>query len=164
LRELGSPDQVNCPLLERFSDRGRQVVVSASDEAAALGHDYVGSEHLLLAVAEDEGETFLGPIGVTPERIRSLVVRIFGRGEAARGGRRGLRLTPHAKSSLQRAVTASIILGQKAVDPEHILIALVIERDGGAARILRECDASPGEVRAAVVRELATRRSRWTDS
>jgi ATP-dependent Clp protease ATP-binding subunit ClpC len=140
------------------------VAVLASDEATALGHDYVGSEHLLLGVAEEEGETFLGSIGVTPERIRSLVVRIFGNGEAARGERPGLPLTPHAKSALQRAFTASIILGQKTVDPEHILIALATERDGGAARILRECDVSPDEVRAAVVRELATRRSRWTDS
>ncbi len=164
LRELAHPIRSNCPLLERFSDRGRRVVELASQEAAGLGHEYVGSEHLLLGVAESEGEAALGPSEVTAERIRSLVKRIFGRGEVASGEDWGLAVTPYAKKALEWAFRASVILGQRTIDPEHILIALAIESDGGAARVLRECDVSPDAVRRDVVRALATRESTWTGS
>lgn len=140
------------------------MVELASSEAAALGHEYVGSEHLLLGVAGAEGETLLGSIGVTPERIRSLVVRIFGRGAAAGAGARALPFTPYAKSALEWAFRASTVLGQRTIDPEHILIALAVEKDGGAARVLRECDVSPDELRGDLVRELAMRKATWTDS
>lgn len=129
-----------------------------------LGHSYLGSEHLLLGVAGQEGGGGLAAFDVTSERVRRQVVSIFGRGEDSEPGPRGMGFTPHAKSALEWALIASLILGQKAIDPEHILIALVVAEDGAAARILRECDVSPEEVRRSVVRELATRGKPWTDS
>lgn len=129
-----------------------------------LGHSYVGSEHLLLGVAGQEGGGGLAAFDVTPERVRLGVVRIFGRGENSEPAPRGMGFTPHAKSALEWALSAALILGQRTIDPEHILIALVLAEDGAAARILRECDVSPEAVRSSVVRELANRGTSWTDS
>lgn len=129
------------------------MIQAAQAEAVRLGHAYIGSEHLLLGVAVCGNGGALSSFGVTPEGIRAGVVRIFGRGGELGEEARAMPFTPHAKSALERALQASVILGQKQIEPEHILIALVVE-DGAAARILRECDVSPDEVRRRVVRAL----------
>src|SRR5947209_18783078 len=67
------------PLFERFSDRGREVIVAAQEEAVRLGHSYIGSEHLLLGVARQARSGLPGDI--TIERLRAQVVSVFGRGE-----------------------------------------------------------------------------------
>lgn len=83
------------------------------------------------------------------------VVRLFGSGDAREIDEQAV-FTPHAKSALDWAHRASLILGQKTVEPEHIVLGLVVEGGGAAARILRECDVSPDEVRRRVVRALAS--------
>lgn len=124
------------------------------EEAVRLGHSYVGSEHLLLGVAQQDDGAALASLGVTPERMRAQVVRLFGRGDAEAAGPRSVPLTPHAKSALEWAFRASVIFGRKTIEPQHILIALVIEEGGGALRILHECDVGAEDIRRAILREL----------
>jgi ATP-dependent Clp protease ATP-binding subunit ClpC len=132
------------------------VVVAALQEAVSFGHSYVGSEHLLLGVVQqDDGA--MAAIGLTPERIRAHIVRIFGSGERHDSDAQSIPFTPHAKSALDWASRTSVIFGGNTIEPEHILIALVIEEGGGALRILRDCDLSPGDIRRAVVRDLVDR-------
>jgi ATP-dependent Clp protease ATP-binding subunit ClpC len=75
-------------VLERFSELARQVVVLAQDEARALRHDYIGSEHILLGLLREEQEEglaarVLGSFGITWEEVRAQVVRIVGQGDEA---------------------------------------------------------------------------------
>ncbi|MGW5237353.1 Clp protease N-terminal domain-containing protein [Monashia sp. NPDC004114] len=72
-------------MFERFTDTARGIVVRAQDDARRLGHDFIGSEHLLLAVAatdEPAGAVLRGS-GITPERVEAEILRTVGRGPAA---------------------------------------------------------------------------------
>jgi ATP-dependent Clp protease ATP-binding subunit ClpA len=76
-------------MFERFTDSARAVVVGAQEEARGLGHNWIGCEHLLIAVAaEPEGQarTALLATGVTPDSLRSVVEEIVGRGRPGSGG------------------------------------------------------------------------------
>jgi ATP-dependent Clp protease ATP-binding subunit ClpA len=69
-------------MFERFSDEARQAIVRAQQEAAELGHDYIGTEHLLLGLAAD-GNTLLSSFGVTHEALVGEVLREIGPGRPA---------------------------------------------------------------------------------
>jgi len=76
-------------VFERFTERARQVVVFAQEEACVLKHDYIGTEHLLLGLLrEEEGlaARVLESLGITVERVRAQVVRIVGSGEEVTSG------------------------------------------------------------------------------
>jgi ATP-dependent Clp protease ATP-binding subunit ClpA len=72
-------------MLERFTGTARQVIVQAQKDARRLGHNYIGCEHLLLAIAAatDPASAVLRDQGVTPERVEVEIVRIIGRGQKA---------------------------------------------------------------------------------
>src|SRR2546423_11726715 len=82
-------------MLERFTKNARAVVVRAREEAIRLGHRYIGTEHLLLALLKPEGGTaytVLSGAGLDRDRVRTEVRRVVGGGEAVLGaGRRGGR-------------------------------------------------------------------------
>ena len=76
-------------MFERFTERARQVVVLAQEEARTLKHNYIGTEHILLGLLrEQEGLAahVLESLGITVERVRTLVIRIVGRGEELTSG------------------------------------------------------------------------------
>jgi hypothetical protein len=82
---------------ERFTERARQVVVLAQDEARALKHNYIGTEHILLGLLrEEEGlaARVLESLDITVERVRAQVVRIVGSGEEVTSGQ--IQFTPRA--------------------------------------------------------------------
>jgi len=85
-------------VFERFTERARQVVVLAQDEARTLRHHYIGTEHVLLGlVREDKGlaALVLESLGITLERVRAEVVQIVGRGEGVTAGQ--IPFTPRAR-------------------------------------------------------------------
>ncbi len=93
-------------VFERFTERSRHVVVVAQEEARALRHDYIGTEHILLGLLGEEGSTasrVLESPGITVERVRSEVLRIVSPGEEATIGQ--LPFTPRAKKVLELALT-----------------------------------------------------------
>ncbi len=141
---------------ERFTERARQVVVLAQEEARALGHEHVGTEHLLLGVLRvDDGlaARALNSLGITTEVVRREVERVVGRGADAPPGR--MRFTPRAKKVLELALREARALEHNYIGTEHVLLALVREEEGVAFRILHDVGADAEKVRRAIVSMLA---------
>ena len=133
----------------RFTRRARQVVVLAQEEAAALGHPRVGSEHLLLglALAEDEATAaVLTESGLTAEAIRKNVAALGPAGPP----RRRRNFTRAAKRALERSLLGAKELGDNYIGAEHILLGVLADERSGAIAIVRELGADPEALRAAV--------------
>jgi ATP-dependent Clp protease ATP-binding subunit ClpC len=143
-------------LFERFTERARQVVVLAQEEARTLKHNYIGTEHILLGLLrEEEGlaARVLESLDITTERVRSQVVRIVGSGEEVTSGQ--IPFTPRAKKVLELALREALSLGHNYIGTEHILLGLVRENEGVAARILLDFDADSDKIRNEVIRMLS---------
>ena len=148
-------------MFERFTERARQVVVLAQEEARGLGHDYIGTEHILLGLLrEEEGlaAIVLESLDITVEGVRAQIVRIVGSGEEAGSGQ--IPFTPRAKKVLELALREALSLGHNYIGTEHILLGLVRENEGVAARILLDFDADSEKIRNEVVRALSGPRAR----
>src|SRR5256885_7386476 len=143
-------------LFERFTERARQVVVLAQDEARALKHNYIGTEHILLGLLrEEEGlaARVLESLDITVEEVRAQVARIVGQGEEVTSGQ--IPFTPRAKKVLELALREALSLGHNYIGTEHILLGLVRENEGVAARILLDFDADSDKIRNEVIRMLS---------
>ncbi|MGN6871439.1 MAG: Clp protease N-terminal domain-containing protein [Solirubrobacteraceae bacterium] len=144
-------------MFERFTERARQVVVLAQEEARTLKHDHIGVEHVLLGLLREHdgfAAQTLASFDVTLERVRGEVVRIVGVGDAAGAGQ--MPFTPDAKRTLEVALQEARGLGHSYIGTEHILLALLTLREGVSARILLDCHAEPGQIRDAVIRTLTS--------
>src|SRR4051795_13696342 len=143
-------------MFERFTERARQVVVLAQEEARTLKHNYIGTEHILLGLLrEEEGlaARVLESLDITVERVRAQVVRIVGSGEEVTSGQ--IPFKPRAKKVLELALCAALSLGHNYIGTEHILLGLVRENEGVAARILLDFDADSDKIRNEVIRMLS---------
>src|ERR1035437_513930 len=143
-------------MFERFTERARQVVVLAQEEARTLKHNYIGTEHILLGLLrEEEGLAARGleSLDITVERVRAQVVRIVGSGEEVTSGQ--IPFTPRAKKVLELALREALSLGDNYIGTEHILQGLVRENEGVAARILLDFDADSEKIRNEVIRMLS---------
>src|ERR1700744_1870141 len=143
-------------MFERFTERARQVVVLAQEEARTLKHNYIGTEHILLGLLrEEEGlaARVLESLDITVERVRAQVVRIVGSGEEVTSGQ--IPFTPRAKKVLELALREALSLGHNYIGTEHILLGRVRENEGVAARILLDFDADSEKIRNEVIRMLS---------
>ncbi len=147
-------------MFERFTDRARRVVVLAQEEARMLNHDYVGTEHILLALIREGGGVAaqaLESLGITEEAARQQVEEIVGPGQT--GPQRGhLPVTPRAKKTLQLSMREAIALGHGYIGTEHILLGLIREDDGVAIRVLNGLGVDPNRVRQQVIQQVSARR------
>jgi ATP-dependent Clp protease ATP-binding subunit ClpC len=137
-------------MFERFTERARQVVVLAQDEARMLHHGHIGTEHLLLGLLrEEEGlaARALAILGVEIEQVRAEVIRSLGRGDQAPIGQ--MPFTPRAKQTLERSFQEAVALGHNYIGTEHLLLA-VARSDGVAARLLADLDAHAEKLREMV--------------
>jgi hypothetical protein len=143
-------------VFERFTERARQVVVLAQDEARRLGHNYIGTEHILLGLLrEEEGlaARVLEVLHVTLEEVRAQVARIVGQGDEAASGQ--IPFTPRAKRVLELSLREALALGHNYIGTEHILLGLVRENSGVAAQILLDFGADAEMVRNEIVEMLS---------
>src|SRR4026209_2674252 len=143
-------------VFERFTERARQVVVLAQEEARTLKHNYIGTKHILLGLLrEEEGlaARVLESLDITVERVRAQVVRIVGSGEEVTSGQ--IPFTPRAKQVLELALREALSLGHNYIGTEHILLGLVRENEGVAARILLDFDADAEKIRNEIIRMLS---------
>ena len=118
-------------MFERFTERARQVVVLAQDEARALKHNYIGTEHILLGLLrEEEGlaARVLESLDITVEEVRAQIARIVGQGDEVTTGQ--IPFTPRAKKVLELALREALSLGHNYIGTEHILLALLELEDG----------------------------------
>jgi len=144
------------PVFERFTERARQVVVLAQDEARALKHNYIGTEHILLGLLrEEEGlaARVLESLDITVEEVRAQIARIVGQGDEVTTGQ--IPFTPRAKKVLELALREALSLGHNYIGTEHILLGLVRENEGVAARILLDFDADAEKIRNEIIRMLS---------
>jgi ATP-dependent Clp protease ATP-binding subunit ClpC len=160
LREPGRIAWTRKPF-ERFTKDARRVVTLAQSEAKALGHNYIGTEHLLLGVLGSEGSVgaqALGEFAVTLEETREDVKRIIGEGEGEGEEqepprrRRGPRMpfTPRSKKVLELSLRLARKMKDDFIGSEHIVLALVGEGEGVAAEILRGRRVKEKELRRCV--------------
>jgi hypothetical protein len=143
-------------VFERFTERARQVVVLAQEEARMFKHDYIGTEHILLGLLrEEEGlaARVLESLDITVERVRGQVVRIVGSGEEVTSGQ--IPFTPRAKKVLELALREALSLGHNYIGTEHILLAMARENEGVASNILRDFDADSEKIRSEVIRMVS---------
>jgi ATP-dependent Clp protease ATP-binding subunit ClpC len=144
-------------VFERFTERARQVVVLAQDEARLLKHDYIGTEHLLLGLIREEdgiAARVLDSFDLSIEEVRAQVARIIGQGDQVSTAQ--FPFTPRSKLVLDLSLRQAISLGHNHIGTEHLLLALLHEGGGVAVRILDDLGAPPDDVWVAVFRALAT--------
>jgi Clp amino terminal domain, pathogenicity island component len=142
-------------VFDRFTELARQVVVLAQEEARALKHNYIGTEHILLGLLrEEEGlaARVLESLDITMEKVRAQVAWIVGQGAEVTTGQ--IPFTPRAKKVLELALREALSLGHNYIGTEHILLGLVRENEGVAARILLDFDANAEKLRGEIIRML----------
>ena len=119
----------------KFTERGQRALIAAQTEAAQLGRSYVGTEHLLLGVLTDPGAAAGVLRGVTLDGARNEIVAILGRGTDSIEGKQ-MVYTPRTKKVIEQSVREARDLKQSYVSVEHLLLALMREREGVAAHVL----------------------------
>jgi ATP-dependent Clp protease ATP-binding subunit ClpC len=142
-------------MFERFTERARRAVVLSQEEARRLNHNYIGTEHILLGlIQEEEGVAaqVLTSIGVSRDEVRTLVEEIIGRGTQTLSEH--VPFTPRAKTVLELSLREALQLGHNYIGTEHLLLGLLREGEGVAAQVLTRLGAELGQVRSAVVEAL----------
>ena len=141
---------------EKFSERARRVLSLAQEEAQRFNHNYIGTEHVLLGFArETEGVAakVLANHNVELSKIRSAVEFIIARGDRPISDDM-IGLTPRAKKVIELAVDEARRLNHHYIGTEHILIGLMREGEGVAARVLENLGVDLTKVRTQVIRML----------
>ena len=146
---------------ERFTRAARTAVALAQEEAEEhFGHNYIGTEHLLLGLLRAEGggaAQALGALGVTLDRAREELARVIGEGRGAECPRgRQIPFTPRAKRALEQALREARSRRHGRIGTEHVLLALVADEEGVAARILAELGVTRDAVSEQVERIFAS--------
>ena len=131
-------------MFEKFTERGRKVIIFAKEEAEKRQNDYLGTEHLLLAILrEDDGlpVAILKKMGLTIEELRMEIERNLPAGmNLLTFG--DIPFTPRAKKVLELAVEEARLLGHNYIGSEHLLLGLIREDEGIAGKILRNLGAN----------------------
>jgi Clp amino terminal domain, pathogenicity island component len=121
----------------RFTDRARRVLVASQEEARAAGHDYIGTEHLVLGLLS-EPEALAGRAlaaqGITSEQVRAAMTVVLG--PAKDSVPPYIPYTPRAKKVLELTVREALRLGHNYVGTEHLLLGLLAEEEGVGAKVL----------------------------
>ncbi len=140
---------------DKFTERARNVLHLAQEEAQRLQHNYIGTEHLLLGlVREGEGVAakVLMSLDVDLEKVRKAVEDIIGRGDRIVLGEIGL--TPRAKKVIEFAVDEARHLNHHYIGTEHLLLGLLREGEGIGAGVLESFGLNLQDVRAKTIQVL----------
>merc|ERR1719454_2056139 len=140
-------------MFERFTEKAIKVVMLAQEEARRLGHNFVGTEQILLGlIGESTGiaAKVLKSMGVTLKDARLEVEKIIGRGSGFVAVE--IPFTPRAKRVLEMSLEEARQLGHNYIGTEHILLGLLREGEGVSARVLASLDADPPKIRSQVIR------------
>jgi ATP-dependent Clp protease ATP-binding subunit ClpC len=145
-------------VFERFTERARHAVVLAQDEARALKHNYIGTEHLLLGLLREHGglaACALDSLGIRPDDVRAEVVQLIGEGDEAPTDE--IPFTPRAKKVFELGLREARSLGDDCIGTEHVLLGVARESEGVAARILLDLGADPEKIRNEIASLLPER-------
>ncbi|MBI4691588.1 MAG: ATP-dependent Clp protease ATP-binding subunit [Nitrospirae bacterium] len=131
-------------MFEKFTERGRKVIIYAREEAEKRQNDYLGTEHILLALLrEDEGiiAAIIKKMGISIEEVRMEIERKlpYGTNVLTFGD---IPFTPRAKKVLELAVEEARLIGHGYIGSEHLLLGILREDEGIAGRTLRSLGAN----------------------
>ena len=135
----------------KFTEGAKNALKYAEKKARELGHNYVGTEHLLLGlICEKEGAAanLLGMSGISEEAVKENVMVLIGKGDYV--FTQGFGYTPRSKKILELSIAFSKQLGQSYVGTEHILMALIKEKEGVAFKILSDLGADFKELESGI--------------
>ncbi|HVU90446.1 MAG TPA: Clp protease N-terminal domain-containing protein [Pirellulales bacterium] len=141
-------------MVETFTDLSRLVIRLADHEAMRFNHEYIGTEHLLLALTRDVGgvaTAALKSLNLDTRKTRFAVERLLPGGLVMTPD---LRLTPRARTALAYAIQEAASLKQKLVGPEHILLGLLRMHECGAEHVLSDLGVTKEAVRREVLGHL----------
>lgn len=137
---------------QRFTERAQRALVFAQEEAKDLGHNYVGTEHLLLGLLkEDEGVAarVLKDMGIDTAIVKSQIETLIGKGNYVFDG--GFGYTPRTKRILEMSFYEARNLGHNYVGTEHLLLALIREGEGVGSRILKDAGVDLQALRTQII-------------
>jgi ATP-dependent Clp protease ATP-binding subunit ClpA len=143
-------------MFERFTEQARNVLIYAQEEASHLRHNYIGTEHLLLGLLREgarDPEGTLAALRIGLDEVRGQVESIVGHGEEGTG--RQAPFTPRSKKVLELASLEARQLGHERIGAEHLLLGVLREPEGVAARILSVLEVDAGAVRWQVLRSVS---------
>lgn len=143
----------------RFTERAQKVLALSQEEAVRLGHNNIGTEHILLGlVREGEGiaAKALQSLGVQVEKIQEEVEKLIGVGKQPM---QSIHYTPRAKKVVELSQDEARKLGHSYVGTEHILLGLIREGEGVAARVLNNLGISLNKARQQVLKLLGSNES-----
>ncbi len=143
----------------RFTERAQKVLALSQEEAVRLGHNNIGTEHILLGlVSEGEGiaAKALQAIGLGADKIRDEVESLIGKGSEVS---QTIHYTPRAKKVIELSMDEARKLGHSYVGTEHILLGLIREGEGVAARVLNNLGVSLNKARQQVLQLLGSSES-----
>lgn len=138
----------------RFTQRAQKVLALSQEEAMRLNHSNLGTEHILLGlVREGEGiaAKALYELGISPEKVQQEVEELIGQGEKTVTT---IQYTPRAKKVIELSMDEARKLGHSYVGTEHILLGLIREGEGVAARVLSNLGVSLNKARQQVLQLL----------
>jgi hypothetical protein len=140
----------------RMTDQARAAVANAEEQARALNHTHLGTEHLLLALAGQQtglAAQTLRQFGIGVDAVLAKVREKTG-GDAVGPVPRRISFAPRTKKVLELALRESLALKQRGIGPEHILLGILREGEGPAAQIMVELGADLRQLRRAVTDAL----------
>ena len=144
-------------MFNKFTNRARQVIILAKNEADRFNHNYVGTEHILLGLiklGQGVAVNVLRKMGIDFEVVRNEVSKAVTPGPETKTIDKDLPLTPGAKKVIEYALDDSQKLGHNYVGTEHLLLGLLREEEGVAARILANLNVDINKVREEIMNEL----------
>lgn len=152
------------PASDRYTKRAHAALNAATESAKRLGHNFVGTEHLLLGLFEPRGgiaARILDESGITRDGVEQKIQeRIPAEWSQPAGHEPTPVRTPLATRCLERALTEALAMGHNYIGTEHLLLALFDDPEGLAAKILTDLGLEASAVKARVVALLASTRHR----
>jgi len=139
-------------MFERFTDKARRAIVLAQEGSRDFGHDYIGTEHILLGllgVTDGAATQVLIASGVDVDRTRAKIVEVIGKGDSPPVSH--IPFTPRAKKILELSLREALEMHHDFIGTEHLLLGLLREGEGVAAQILTTEGLSLVDARAKVI-------------
>lgn len=146
-------------MYDKFTDRARKVIAFAKEEAQRMGHDYLGTEHVLLGVIKDGGGIAAAVLETMSVELEKLKLEIEERVMESQGGTMlagEIPFLPQAKKVFELAAEESQSLGHNYIGTEHLLLGLLKEGEGVAARVLLEMGVTYRKAKDTTINILGT--------
>ncbi|MGI6173455.1 MAG: ATP-dependent Clp protease ATP-binding subunit [Christensenellales bacterium] len=139
--------------LPGFTERAQRALNAAAKEAGQLGRNYIGTEHLLLGLLSDSGTCREALQHISQDAARAEIESMLGRNEPAQQVRPG-SYTPRSKKVLEQSAKEAQALGHNYIGAEHLLLALMREREGVAAQVLMKMGLDLNRARETILRNM----------